>query len=245
MSALTDALERILVCLEEHEPLEYPRFESLQEGLTREEIDDLTSGLPFRLPIEVYELYQWGNGAWMDEEWHGQYFLGEVFLPLETAVAIYETIAQPFSEEDYFPEDYSSLMAEVSWGDELINSLDGGEFSWARKIWHPRLFPIFWAYDNAEGCHAVVGDLVQQDTSPVLTVDFIGDNYGEYIIAYSSLTKMVQAEAECYEASLYYESNLRLKDRDRQAFSSIWKRFSEIRRKYQNEPRMWWEAPDL
>ncbi|UBF29189.1 SMI1/KNR4 family protein [Kovacikia minuta CCNUW1] len=244
MSVLTDALERILICLEGHELLGNTRFESLQEGLTREEIDELTAELPFRLPVEAYDLYQWGNGAWMDEEWHGKYFLGEVFLPLETAIAIYETITQPFSEEDYFPEDYSSLM-EVCWGDELINSLDGGEFSWARKVWHPRLFPIFWAYDTTKGCHTVVGDSVQQDTSPVLAVDFVGDDYGEYLIAYSSLTKLVQAEAECYEASLYYESDPRYKAKDWQAFPEVWKRLSEIRRKYKDDPQRWWEAPDL
>lgn len=91
MSPLKDGLERILSHLEENE-LEIARFESLQPGLTFEKIDSITATLPFRLPLEVYQLYQWGNGAWKDEEWYGKYFLGNVFLPLESAVEIYQTI---------------------------------------------------------------------------------------------------------------------------------------------------------
>lgn len=243
MSDLTDALERILIYLEEHESLEYARFESLQEGLTREEIDDLTAGLPFRLPVEVYELYQWGNGAWVDEEWHGQYFMGEIFLPLETAVAIYEAITQPLSKEDYeqyyyFSSGYSGLI-DLNWADELINSIDEGTFAWARIVWHPRLFPIFWSYDTVKGCHAVVVDSVQQDTSPIISVDFVGGKYDEYPIIYSNLTKMVQAEAECYKAGL------RQKPKDQHEPSEIWGKVSEIHRKYQDYPQKWWLVPDF
>jgi cell wall assembly regulator SMI1 len=46
--------------------LEYlnPDFvDCYNRGLTRQKINELTKDLPFKLPEEVYELYQWGNGV--------------------------------------------------------------------------------------------------------------------------------------------------------------------------------------
>lgn len=59
MSLLTESLEQILIQLEQKDP---EIAASLQPGLTREEIDEIAMNLPFKLPEEVYELYQWRNG---------------------------------------------------------------------------------------------------------------------------------------------------------------------------------------
>ena len=59
MSALIEALERILKYRLKHDSLV---AEELQPGLTRAQIDELVKALPFSLPEELYELYQWRNG---------------------------------------------------------------------------------------------------------------------------------------------------------------------------------------
>jgi cell wall assembly regulator SMI1 len=38
-------------------------FDCKSLGLTMQEIDDITKSLPFRIPDEFYELYQWHNGV--------------------------------------------------------------------------------------------------------------------------------------------------------------------------------------
>jgi hypothetical protein len=58
-TSLKKVLDRILKILEEKAP---DIAAALQPGLTREEIDEIIKDLPFHLPEEVYELYQWRNG---------------------------------------------------------------------------------------------------------------------------------------------------------------------------------------
>lgn len=60
MSPLTEALEYISTWLQQHQP---ERSASLRPGLKYEEIKEKIKNLPFRLPTEVYELYQWRNGS--------------------------------------------------------------------------------------------------------------------------------------------------------------------------------------
>ncbi len=76
---LTETLERILAWLQAHDQ---PAAASLQPGLSQAEIEAKVKELPFRLPQEVYELYQWRNG---DPAGH-ELFPYHVFLPLEEAV---------------------------------------------------------------------------------------------------------------------------------------------------------------
>lgn len=227
MSTLTDALERILVWLEEHESLELARFESLQPGLTLTEIDKITADLPFRLPLEVYELYQWANGTWTEEEFYGQYFLSHVFLLLESAVEIYTALTQASSTGEADSNSTSSL----DWTDALVISLDNG-FSWVREQWYTYLFPIFWDYDS-RGCYAVLGDADQQDATPILDVGFVGGVYGKYDIVFPSLTKKALAEAECYETGIYLDK------------SSNWQEKEAIYKKYQDQVLRVWRSPDF
>ncbi len=59
MTAIKNNLKRIWACIEEKAPEVKDLF---QPGLKSEEIDEITKDLPFKLPKEVYELYQWRNG---------------------------------------------------------------------------------------------------------------------------------------------------------------------------------------
>ncbi|OKH53780.1 hypothetical protein NIES2101_10030 [Calothrix sp. HK-06] len=60
MSDLTEALDRILKWIIKHKS-SYINY--LQPGLSRNEIENLVKDLPFKIPSEVYELYQWRNGV--------------------------------------------------------------------------------------------------------------------------------------------------------------------------------------
>lgn len=59
MSALTEALERIMSWLERYDP---DFVESFSSGLSRTEIDDTLHEFELIIPEELYELYKWRNG---------------------------------------------------------------------------------------------------------------------------------------------------------------------------------------
>jgi hypothetical protein len=59
MSLVTQSCDRLLACLQENFPWDAERF---QPGLSREEIEGKARELPFSLPEDLYELYQWRNG---------------------------------------------------------------------------------------------------------------------------------------------------------------------------------------
>ncbi|MEH1820035.1 MAG: SMI1/KNR4 family protein [Nostoc sp.] len=90
MSQLTDALDRILNWLQQNKP---SYASSLQPGLTYEEIEEKVKNLPFRLPREVYELYQWRNGMIDDDS---EFFSYYRFIPLEEALQLEKEISKNF-----------------------------------------------------------------------------------------------------------------------------------------------------
>ncbi|NER05147.1 MAG: SMI1/KNR4 family protein, partial [Okeania sp. SIO3C4] len=94
MSALIEALERIRKLHLKHQPLV---AEELQPGLTRGQIDELVKNLPFSLPEELYELYQWRNGMKDLIQWQpficnrsGMYGFLSLEKALETSQREYE-----------------------------------------------------------------------------------------------------------------------------------------------------------
>ncbi|GAA6614673.1 hypothetical protein [Scytonema sp. NUACC26] len=82
MSELTEGLERIRLWLMRNIP---DRAAQLSPGLSRAEIDAQAHILPFKLPEEIYELYQWRDGS------SGYNFLFEnsEFMSLQEAVSAY------------------------------------------------------------------------------------------------------------------------------------------------------------
>ena len=95
MSELTNALNRILNWFENNKP---STIESLQPGLTIEEIEEKAKDLPFRLTQEVYELYQWRNGMIDDGSC---FFSAFRFIPLEEAIKYSKSVVEDI--EIFFP----------------------------------------------------------------------------------------------------------------------------------------------
>jgi|GEM_PF-3763658 len=74
MSTLSSALDRIARWFQENDP---DRFWGLEPGLSRDEIDAIAKDLPFPLPEEVYQLYQWRNGRQPDDRRYSIYITPE------------------------------------------------------------------------------------------------------------------------------------------------------------------------
>ncbi|MEM6752416.1 MAG: SMI1/KNR4 family protein [Cyanobacteria bacterium P01_C01_bin.38] len=96
MSDLTDALNRIVNWLQKHPSEKYASVDVLQPGLSYEEIDKRVADLPFKLPEEVSQLYQWRNGTCEGEEDFSKFFSGYAFLSLESAIEEYEELNWKF-----------------------------------------------------------------------------------------------------------------------------------------------------
>ncbi|MEH2251747.1 SMI1/KNR4 family protein [Nostoc sp.] len=170
MSELTDELQYILNWLESSN-LEF--FDCYNPGLTRQQIDEITKDLPFRLSKEVYELYQWRNGTadlGYNNGYLPLYFLfteqlrADVicsFCSLQDSVYIYKTIGEATNYDDAY--------------------------------WNQKWFTIA-AYENKRMLY-VVGDI---DPSPIYLWD-IGDS----VRIYKNLIGMISVIAECCEFSLY------------------------------------------
>lgn len=71
MSKLTNALNRIIKYLEQNNP---EAASWLQPGLSEQEITEIVTDLPFELPQELYELYQWRNGREITKDNYEQGF---------------------------------------------------------------------------------------------------------------------------------------------------------------------------
>ena len=88
MVPLSEKLEKIrLIRKEKLAPVE----DIYNDGLTRNEIVEMTKSLPFSLPAEIYALYEWRNGI-SEESERTSFFRGLRFLPLEDALENYKTI---------------------------------------------------------------------------------------------------------------------------------------------------------
>ncbi|MGP1386364.1 MAG: hypothetical protein ACTS2F_22580 [Thainema sp.] len=98
MSELTEALDKILVWLKQYKP-DYA--DTFLPGLSREEIEAKVSGLPGNLPEEMYELYQWRNGA-SEEDIQVVVYPALGFDPLDEAVKVCKGILKGFGEEHPF-----------------------------------------------------------------------------------------------------------------------------------------------
>jgi len=88
MTTIKENLQRIWNCLVTKAPEIASVF---QPGLRREEIDEITKHLPFKLPEEAYELYEWRNG--LSKEF-GLYSLQghEIIVYFESLETIIKTI---------------------------------------------------------------------------------------------------------------------------------------------------------
>lgn len=131
MSELTNALNRILNWFENNKP---SIIESLQPGLSIEEIDEKVKDLPFRLTQEVYELYQWRNGMIDDGSCFFKYYR---FLPLE------ETL-----EESNLFEEAWGLSLPFGWFP--VFEFEGGFYSVIGAEEKTETSPIIYTYHRID-----------------------------------------------------------------------------------------------
>lgn len=143
--------------------------------LNPNQIREITKHYPFQLPIEVYELYQKGNGCLpigldSKKDWNSfdNYFIfpdmDTPFYPIEEAMERYQALTR--HRERY--------------GDNI----------------DPRWFPIS-AFEH--WMQVIVGSEEQQETSPVLY--FYTDSF-KAKVEWPSLTNMLLAWAEVFETNL-------------------------------------------
>lgn len=100
MNTITDKLNLLIDLIEKREPEE---VNTLQPGLTREEIQQKTASLPFDFPEELYELYKWRNGV-REDEMIGcnplMIFRDHYLSNLDDAIDNYRLFKDIFDDED-------------------------------------------------------------------------------------------------------------------------------------------------
>jgi hypothetical protein len=152
--------------------LELPVAGLLRPGLSEAEIAERVKALPFKLPREVYALYQWRDGMptnRFDTALFPGPLAGWVFNALDDALVRYqEQIA-------------------------IAQDVAGADGDW-RAIWDPLWFPVFDSDVPQSLC--VLGQEHERATAPILLVDV--ESGGVYE-KYTSLTHLMRVVVECYE----------------------------------------------
>lgn len=179
MSILTEALEKILSWLQQNKRT---IASALQPGLTYTQIQDGIESLPFDLPEEVYELYQWRNGTRNDKVLSATFFPAFTFNSLEQSLSNYKELL-----------DFTKMLGK------------GAEIE-PDAVWNPKWFPIF-SFEGQGHYYAVIGSESRTKTSPIL--DFSIEDIGAHT-KYTSLTNMMLTIVECYETKAYYLGELDL-----------------------------------
>lgn len=177
MTELTNALERIFKWTQQHRP-RYINY--LQPGLSRDEIEDLVKDLPFQIPSELYELYQWRNGArdgdlgqetaWIFGNW--------TFKPLEQVVAQYKEAFVKYQQN----KNYSKYQRKSYFNNfKYLNIFYDATFYHIGFVMISKILdfcPVIWQYFDE----------------------------GELVIhkKFTNIVTMMQTIAECYETGTYY-----------------------------------------
>jgi hypothetical protein len=91
MSAIAAGMERVV---EAFTKSGHPMADSLAPGLSKQDIRSRTAALPFDLPKEIIELYQWRNGQ--SPECNVFLFRDQRFLPLDEALDAYQMMQTYF-----------------------------------------------------------------------------------------------------------------------------------------------------
>lgn len=142
---LSQVLERIWNWFQVNAPV---MLTFLQPGLTRGQIDAQVQDLPFQLPEEVYQLYQWHNGS--SAEQYIEFLPQYRFLSLEDAIAQYQ------------------MTVEI-WGD--VSETENLEDRWVRpEVW----FPLFAVDGNF---YMIEGQSQPKTTAPIIHFSKYGDNH--------------------------------------------------------------------
>lgn len=200
MGELTNALKRIFDWLKKYDSYRYSIW---QPGLSFSEIEEKVKVLPFRLPQEVYELYQWRNGFTSGKRGWMNALGGHDFHDLD------------FLVKNYFDFMNSSLEYALNKNNDDVS------------IRNPQWFSLL-GHDKQD--YFVVGEREQKQASPIYCFDY-GDIYDfRPKLKYSSLTSMMLTIAECYETGVYY--HYRVEEIDQISFRMNYQAAESIRKKY-------------
>lgn len=140
---LSQALERIWNWFQVNAPA---MLTFLQPGLTYGHIDAQVQNLPFRLPEEVYQLYQWHNGS--SAEQYIEFLPQYRFLSLEDAIAQYQMTVE-------FWGDVSETENHYGWG------------------WFEGWFPLFAEDGNF---YMIEGQSQSKTTAPIIHFSEYGEH---------------------------------------------------------------------
>lgn len=181
MSKLVNELNYILDWLESMnpDPEEYT-FDCYSQGLTKKQIDKDTSDLPFQLPQEIYDLYQWKNGM-VDS---GVYYRPVKFLfPNQSHNCnILKFLSLQDSVSNYFfLREFSREMADAV--------PDSDDEYWERE------WLLVASFENKKILY-ILGDT---NPSPV----YLWDNIFGIQRVYQNFTSMISVIAECCESDIY------------------------------------------
>lgn len=186
---ISSALDKLLLQLTR---LRLPVAHQLQPGLTREEIDAVTSPLPFQLPAELYHLYMWHNGAlpqsgladgesmFLSDLGHLLPYSLYPFVPLEQALEY----SQYFNEEDYLNNFW------IDYEDEEVN------FERRQDYLYFSLFS-----DPGDSDYIVLCTAAERQKAPVV---YWSSEEGAPILIHRSLCDMIATMTACYESGAWY-----------------------------------------
>lgn len=177
-SELTNVLNRILSWIERHEP---SWIEYLYPGLSKDDIDDLVRDLPIQFPPELYELYQWRNGAAKGDEWKetAWIFHSWTFRPLQEVVAGLRRQSYKYQTDNLIYLDIIKFFKV--------------EFNYLSIFYHQE--------SRNYGCIMLIDKTLK--SCPIIFLRFVGGDL-TLLENYTSLTSMMLTIAECYETGAYF-----------------------------------------
>jgi hypothetical protein len=169
MESLIDALQRITPWYEDPDGEVPPTF---PRGLPYEELTKLLEYLPFQLPEEVCELYQWCNGS-------------------ENPLAV----GRRLQHTDVYTYDigYMAKARVIPLKDAIDLWLESNDENTITQTWYH--FPIF-SHEN--GLIVIVGSEQMEDSSAIWDVDGLEDKLSEPI--FPTLASMMTGIADVIEA---------------------------------------------
>ena len=172
MSQLTDSLNQIQAWLEENFP---QAAETITPGLTLSEIESKIEALPFSLPEEFYELYQWSRGNSLNTK------------------TIYT---------DIFSADDATSLNSLEYAMEVFpDFVDEDEDCAVNYIGKP-LFPIF---GSDATFHCIVGDWEDKTPSPIVYVSEIIETSHRYVSLTSMMKTVLELlEANAFDFNKGY-----------------------------------------
>lgn len=179
MSRMLEDLEYILSWLRSTK-VEF--IDCFNPGLTNNQINDYVRELPFKLPNEIYELYQWRNGI-ADLGFNNYHPLVDFLFP-DQLNGEFPTVFHNLKDSIFLYKD----LYQVS--QELVNPGSNYEF------WNQKWFP-FASFENKRILY-IVGDL---NPSPVYFHVF--GNLDNPTRIYKSISSMISVITECCEQELY------------------------------------------